>query len=157
MNLVELTDDCELFTLDGQTIDAKVVRVKDGDTILCCFSVYGMQPKKWCVRLVGFDACEVHTQNKEEKTHGIATKLMLEDRILNEIVQLSFGPADKYGRWLATVHHKGESINSWLLKNSSVCPYLGGRKEKDFQYDCSDPTYLSCFHRATALMHSKKK
>lgn len=155
MSLLDLTEECEFFTLNGQTIDAKVVRVKDGDTIICCFSVYGMQPKKWCVRLIGIDACEVHTRNSEEKTHGIATSLMLEDRILNEIVQLSFGPADKYGRWLATIHHQGENINEWLLKNTSVGAYIGGHKEKDFRYDCNDPTYLSCLQRANILMQRK--
>jgi endonuclease YncB( thermonuclease family) len=140
--LENLTNDCELFSLEGKTLDAKVVEVKDGDTIMCCFSLNNMTPKKWCIRMHGYDSCEVHTKDKLEKLHGIATTLMLTDRILNKIVQITFGPADKYGRWLAIVRENEENINEWVLQNSPSVPYFGKHKEKNFDYNCISPIYL---------------
>ena len=149
-DIIDLTDQCELFTLEKQVVDAKVVRVKDGDTILCCFSVFGMQPKKWCIRMLGYDSCEIHTKNEEEKLHGLASTLLLQNKILNKIVNLSFGPSDKYGRLLATVHLDGENINQYMINNSSSVAYGGKHKDKDFNYSCTNKDYLACMQKVRA-------
>ena len=155
--LQSLTDECELFTLEGQVVDAKVVRVKDGDTILCCFSVFGMQPKKWCIRLLGIDACEVHTKDVTEKMHGLATSLLLENKISGKIVQLHFGPADKYGRLLATVMLNGENINEYVILNSPSVPYDGGHKNKNFNYNCESLEYGDCVRIVNEKIKISKK
>ena len=129
-DLTDLTDECPAFTLSGLKVLAKVVRVIDGDTIDCCFSSHGMKPTKWRLRMLGYDACETRTRDRVEKLHGIATTLMLKQKILDQIVQVEFKNADKFGRWLGTVYFNGVNINQWVLDNSPSVPYNGGTRKK---------------------------
>jgi len=155
--LMGLTVDCPKFTLAGLKVPAKVVSVKDGDTIEVCFSLNNMSPKKWSIRMLGYDSCEVHTRNLHEKLHGIATTLMLEERILNKIVEVQFEESDKYGRWLATIFYEGVDINQWVIDNSPSIPYTGGKKEKNFRYDCDSAVYLKHLVPAQEILDSKRK
>jgi endonuclease YncB( thermonuclease family) len=57
-NLQNLTDDIELFTLEGKTFQSKIVKVYDGDT---CFAVFYLnnQPVKFKIRMYGYDSPEL--------------------------------------------------------------------------------------------------
>jgi endonuclease YncB( thermonuclease family) len=157
IDLSALTSDCPEFTLAGMNVDAKVVRVKDGDTICCCLALPGMLPRQWTVRMLGYDSCEIHTRNLKEKLHGFATTLMLEEKILNKVLRVEFSNADKYGRWLATIYQDGVNINDWVIDNSPSVPYTGGKKNKDFDYECSSPEYLKHMPHAQIILDSKRK
>ena len=150
--LSDCTDDCPSFSLCGIKARAKVVRVKDGDTVSLCFSVNQSPIRKWCVRLLGYDSCEVHTRNQEEKLHGLATTLLLEEKMLNRIVDVQFGSADKYGRWLATVYLDGENVNEWVIANSPSVPYYGATKMRTFRYECASPIYQKHLQAAKRKM-----
>ena len=146
------TDACEPFSLKGEILKAKVVRVKDGDTINVCFSLHGAPIRKWCVRMLGYDSCEIHTTDATEKVHGLATTLLLEEKILDKIVDIRFDQSDKYGRWLATVELNGENINEYMLANSPSVLYHGKTKTKDFRYDCESPAYKKHLAQAALIM-----
>jgi endonuclease YncB( thermonuclease family) len=103
--------------------------------------------------MLGYDSCETHTKDLNEKMHGIATKMLLEDKILNKVVQLTFSAADKYGRWLATVTYNSENINEWIVQHSPSVAYCGKQKEKKFNYKCNSPLYTECLQKARLVIN----
>ena len=113
--------------VDGQTIEAKVVSVYDGDTIKVVFPLNGVL-YKWNCRLIGIDTPELRTRDDNEKRYGYFVRDNLRYRILDKVVSVTCGELDKYGRLLTTISIDGNNINEWLIAMNYAFKYDGGTK-----------------------------
>jgi micrococcal nuclease len=130
LDLEQITD-APMFSFEGQTIQAKVVSVYDGDTVKVVFPL-GNTLYKWNCRLTGVDTPELRTRCKKEKTFGYQVRDYLRDKILNKVVNIKCGDFDKYGRLLVEIICNGEecTVNKWLIDNNYAFAYDGGTKQK---------------------------
>ena len=119
------------FGFDGETKEAKVVSVYDGDTVKVVFPVLRKLYKFNC-RIMGVDTPELRTRDKVEKKYGIEVRDLLREKILNKVVTIHCGEFDKYGRLLIDLHCKNETetISKWLIDNKYAFSYDGGTKKK---------------------------
>ena len=119
------------FGFHGETKEAKVVSVYDGDTVKVVFPVLRKLYKFNC-RLQGVDTPELRTRDKTEKAYGIKVRDLLREKILNKVVTIHCGDFDKYGRLLIDIQCKNdkEKISEWLINNKYAFVYAGGTKKK---------------------------
>lgn len=114
----------------GQSIDAKVLDVYDGDTITVALPLNKTFYKVKC-RLMGINTPEIRTKDPVEKKAGYEAKEWLCSAVLNELVVLKCGKWDKYGRLLCTViKNSGEVINQSMISNGLAVKYTGKAKKK---------------------------
>ena len=96
---------------------AKVLGVYDGDTITVAARISRQgQPWKWKVRLNGIDAPEIRGGTDETKAVAKKSRDALRAEIDGQPVTLTGISYEKYGRLLATVHHKGRDMNACASK-----------------------------------------
>ena len=132
----ETSRQAAMMLLDDEVIDdlvyryrAEVVRVIDGDTVVCDVDLgFNICMKKESVRLAKIDTPEVRTKDKEEKARGLAAKAFVEELLppgtvcVLESVSFSTG---KYGRIIANVVlPDGRCLNDLLLEEGHAEPYL---------------------------------
>lgn len=127
--LNQQTDKVESFSLKGQKLRAKVVKVYDGDTIHVVFKHFN-QFYKWNCRIAHVDTPELRTKNEEEKKRGYEVRDKLRELIADKIVTIECGDFDKYGRLLIEVFMDETNVNEWLITNNYAKKYEGGTKEK---------------------------
>jgi endonuclease YncB( thermonuclease family) len=111
-------------SLDGVTIDGKVVSIYDGDSLHVHATIEGQLYDITC-RLMGIDAPEL----KVGKESLQALRALVNET--NGAVVCQFGKNDKYGRVLVTLYGdptKG-SINSRLVESGFAKEYFGGKKD----------------------------
>jgi micrococcal nuclease len=118
----------------GQSVDAKVLHVYDGDTITVAIPLLG-SVFKWKCRMIGIDTPEIRTRNLSEKRMGLLARDALRELVADKIVSLECGKFDKYGRLLAIVHVYDESgtnivanANQWMLQQGLARTYDGGKR-----------------------------
>lgn len=87
-------------------IDAKVLRVIDGDTIVVSID-------KMNVRLDFIDAPETRGVEKED---GLVTKEWLKEQIEGKTIQLDIKSQDMYHRFLSVVYRDGINLNGEMVK-----------------------------------------
>lgn len=129
-NWENVDDSYPPFTLDGRTIEGKVVSVYDGDTVKIVFPV-NEQLYKWNCRLSGIDTPEVKTKCELEKKFGYKVRDELREKILNKVITVQCHEFDKYGRLLTTLKMKWgdeKSVNQWLIDEGYAFEYDGGKK-----------------------------
>lgn len=119
--------------LVGQSIEAKIVSVYDGDSVRAIFPLNDVM-YKWSCRLTGIDTPEVRTTNSLEKKFGYFVRNKLRNKILNKVVMLKCGSLDKYGRLLVEIVCDECNVNHWLVSNSFAFPYDGGTKRSWSEY-----------------------
>ena len=103
---------CNVLSFEDETYLAYCVKVYDGDT--CTLNIKSkIGVHQWRVRMIGFDASELKTQNKEEKTHALTCRNTLAELILNKYCIIRCGGWEKYGRLLGTIFIK-QKINDTL-------------------------------------------
>jgi endonuclease YncB( thermonuclease family) len=125
--------DAKDFSFNGETFEAKVVSVYDGDTARVKFRWAG-RIIQYQVRMMGYDSPEMKplkTKIGREKEIAAAkeAKKALLGQTCDGLVTIACGPFDKYGRILVTMHtEKGENINQWMMNNHYGVPYDGGTK-----------------------------
>lgn len=124
-------DNAKEFSFEGQTKDAKVMSVYDGDTIKVSFPLAGTY-YIWNCRLTGVDTPELRTKNAKEKEHGYLVRDELRKRVLGKFVTVECGEFDKYGRLLIKILLDGEDINKWLIDTGYAFAYDGGTKQEWF-------------------------
>jgi micrococcal nuclease len=122
------TDKVDFFSLNGQSFQAKVVNVYDGDTIHVVFKYFD-KFYKWNCRIAHVDTPELRTKNEEEKKKGYEARDKLRELILNKIVKLNCLEFDKYGRLLVDIYLNEANVNDWLVANGYAKKYEGGTKE----------------------------
>ena len=136
--LNEYTDDnTNLFSFNGETHLAKVVKCYDGDTIHCVFK-HDQKYYKFHVRMYGYDAPEMRPSlqltesvRNEIKENALKAKHKLEELILFKIVILECLNFDKYGRLLANVKINKDdtkTINQVMIDLGHGKEYYGGTK-----------------------------
>jgi endonuclease YncB( thermonuclease family) len=119
--------------VNGQTVEAKVVSVYDGDTIKAVFPLNGVL-YRWNCRLDGVDTPELRTRNEKEKAFGYTVRDKLREKILDQVVMLKCGDLDKYGRLLVSIYLNDININQWLIDNNYAFSYDGGTKQSWEEY-----------------------
>lgn len=152
----------ELFSLNGQILDGKVVDIYDADTCKIVFFINNNFVKFNC-RLSGIDTPELRPKKininyEKEKKLGfmarnrliqlcsnegccnINSSLSKKDKIslLREnknIMKVKCGKFDKYGRLLVELFNNNNSLNSLLVSEKYALEYDGGTKKKDFNFD----------------------
>lgn len=111
-------------------IEAKIIRVIDGDTIVVNAQIWLKQEVETLVRLKGVDAPELRGKCEKEKDLAIKAKEFVENIVQDGVVlqDISF---DKYaGRIIANVIlNNGSNLAEILLKNNLARPYQGERRQ----------------------------
>ena len=134
-------DNIPKFTFESNTRQiSKCLRVIDGDTACFTITINDKIYQHSC-RMAGYNSAEIHGKTIEEKTAAAAAKKALENLILEKIVELEYGPSDKYGRPLVTVWVKStrfgipmtdsKSVNDMMIETGHGAPY-NGRGEKKY-------------------------
>lgn len=108
----------------------RVIKCYDGDTItIAAYLPFRKSPLyKFHVRIVGIDCPEIRSSNANEKKVAVIARDLLAEKIMDSIVELKNISLDKYGRLLADVFFKNESIGDWLLQQNLAVSYDGGKK-----------------------------
>ena len=116
-------------TLSGP-VEARVLRVIDGDTFVAEALVWPGQSIRVSVRIRGIDAPEMRSRCAREKDAATRARDMLEHLVGNRPVRLSnIGGGKYYGRVLADVADaEGRGIAPALLGRGMVRAYDGGRR-----------------------------
>jgi|TARA_B100001094_G_scaffold322740_1_gene372510 micrococcal nuclease len=123
------------------TYHATLDRVVDGDTIDALIDLGFNTLKKVRIRMMGMDAWESRTRNKEEKKKGLAAKARLIEILEeneNKFILVSHG-VGKYGRCLGeiyvenTLHSNNPntpeiSVNRILINEGHAKEYYGGKR-----------------------------
>ena len=137
LNIISETDilnRCDIKTpkwsFEGRTVNAKCVKVYDGDTATFVFIPHpNHQPRAFSCRLLGYNAAEIKTKDPAEKLTAIKSRDYLSSVILNKIIRLELGSFDKYGRILVNVYviHGNSTIhvNDTMIKHGYGMPYDG--------------------------------
>jgi endonuclease YncB( thermonuclease family) len=113
-----------------------VIKVYDGDTITIAAKLpYSESPHyRFSVRLNGIDCPEMKSQNKEEKEIALIAKTEMEKLVLGKNVDLKNITTEKYGRILADVYVNEKYINQVMIEKKLAIKYVGGTKEKQFNW-----------------------
>jgi len=133
-------DNTEQFVINFA--HAKVVRVVDGDTVVCAFRLKkGMAPRKVSCRLIGIDTPENHPKKLNRTQKGMAierkcaqdatarmTALVLDKMVRIECVNWRKNArggmsrvADAYGRPLIKITVGRRDVNQTMLKEGLAC------------------------------------
>ncbi|MCK5932036.1 MAG: thermonuclease family protein [Fulvimarina manganoxydans] len=117
-------------------VEARVVKVRDGDTIEVEAYIWPMQSVHVAVRLRGIDAPEKRGRCEAEKRAAAVATERLSELVASGRVTLSGIEGDKYfGRVLASVSTEGTAdVAKELLKDGLVVRY-GGKARLDW---CSE-------------------
>lgn len=135
-------DNVTPLSFEGETIECKVVKVYDGDTIKVVFplkyKVKGIpilgKMYKWNCRLIGIDTPELRTKCPIEKQYGYLVRDKLREKILNKVVKITCSDFDKYGRLLIDVNIDNLNIKDWLINSNYAFAYDGGTKQSWSEY-----------------------
>ena len=98
---------CSFSWLFGQSYSAKIIGVKDGDTVEI---LWQGQPQG--VRLAHIDCPE------KKQNYGTKAKEFVSNFCFGKTVTLVIaGKPDRYGRWLAEIFYKNQNLNKELVRN----------------------------------------
>jgi micrococcal nuclease len=127
------------FKINDIAVQAKVVKVYDGDTCTCVFDTLGLGLYKHSIRLVGIDTPEIRGKTPEEKIRAKEVRDFVRELILDKIVQLQCKGSDKYGRILGIITtDQSIVVNDLLVDNGMAIKYDGGKKT---EFDFSKPAF----------------
>jgi len=111
---------------------ANIVRVIDGDTIVCDIDLgFDLWMKDEHVRLLGLDAPESRTKDLVEKAKGIESTewltQLLEDHGNVITLETTYNKGGKYGRTLGNIYVDGEdgliNINEKMIEEGYAVVY----------------------------------
>jgi micrococcal nuclease len=102
---------------------AKVVRVVDGDTIDVEIDLGFDIWHKTRLRLANIDAFERYTDQGKK-----ATEYVIEALSSQPTYEITTYKTDKYGRYLAEIFIKGNSLNKSLVDIGLAVPYVEGKR-----------------------------
>ncbi len=108
----------------------EILRVVDGDTVDVRMDLGFNVWHKCRVRLMGINAPESRTRDKEEKKRGLAAKQWLIDRLeaAGSDIEMQSHGSGKYGRVLGELFTKEGNINKIMVKEGHAVFYDGGKR-----------------------------
>lgn len=110
-------------------VEAKLIRVVDGDTLLVNAAPWPEHSIETYVRLRGIDAPELHAKCEAIRFAARQARDALSSLITGKVALLSISGDKYYGRVLADIRlEDGRSVADVLLASGLVEPYDGGRK-----------------------------
>ena len=111
-------------------IEARVIKVRDGDTIEVAAYVWPQQTIEIAVRMRGIDAPELRAKCDVEREAAIAARDRLSELVVEGTVRLHSVAGDKYfGRVLANVSTETHAdLAATLVSEGLVDAYDGGRR-----------------------------
>lgn len=111
-------------------VEAEVLRVLDGDTLVAVAHVWPGQSVRISVRIRGIDAPEIHSRCARERAAAGRARDMLAGLVARGRVALTnIGGGKYYGRVLADVATPDRAdVAALLLDAGLVRPYQGGRR-----------------------------
>lgn len=107
----------------AEGITGKVVKVKDGDTIVVLDGTMTMVT----VRLAGVDAPE------KKQDFGVVAKQFVSDQVFGKTVIFKEVSKDRYGRTVAFVFYENKNLSEELLKVGLAWHYVLYSKSKYLQ------------------------
>lgn len=112
-------------------VEARVLRVIDGDTFVAEALVWPGHSVKVAVRIRGIDAPEMRSRCKAEKRAARRSRAVLSRLIGEGPVRITaIGGGKYYGRVLADVADgQGRPVAANMLRLGMAQPYHGGRRE----------------------------
>jgi endonuclease YncB( thermonuclease family) len=110
-------------TGEGQTLNGRVVRVADGDTV----TVLDSSNTQHRIRLEGIDAPESH------QAFGAKSKKTLSDMVFGKDVTVVYKKTDQYGRLVGKITLDGKDINLEQLKAGMAWHYKEYQREQSPQ------------------------
>jgi endonuclease YncB( thermonuclease family) len=156
--LSEATADIPEFSLNGRTLNAKVVSCYDGDTFSAVIPL-GEQLWKFNCRMAGYDTPEMKPPASKpgreiEKAKALKAKQALLSHVCDgiteygtytkhelnaaivaskRVIELRCGEFDKYGRLLVEIQLAGDgaatTVNEWMIEKGYGYRYNGGTKD----------------------------
>lgn len=106
----------------GHTYRCKIIRVTDGDTVVCQKRFFSRQ--QTTVRLAYIDAPESKQVYGSESTHA------LQRMVLNKNVQILITTVDGYGRHVGDLYRNGKNINETMITQGHAWAYPTYGKNK---------------------------
>lgn len=103
--------------------NAKLVRVVDGDTIVCDIDLGFYMTARMPVRLAHINAPEHNAAGGTAATNHL--KALLGN---GNLVLKTFKPHDKYGRYLAEVFWAENNVNALMVLGGHAVAYEGGER-----------------------------
>jgi micrococcal nuclease len=103
-----------------QSVDGRVIRVKDGDTVVIRPEAGG---EAFVCRLYGIDAPETPKRWKRGQPQGIEATKELKALILGKLVQVYLTGDKTYGREVCIIYDKGMNINLEMVKRGYAWAY----------------------------------
>lgn len=100
--LDKLDNKTPFFSLDGQSFEAKCVKVTDGDTVKLVFK-FNEKYCKWNCRIKDINCPEIRTKNLKEKEIGLKAKNFIIKLILNKTVNVKCHKFGSFGRLLVDI------------------------------------------------------
>ena len=96
--------------------EGRILRVTDGDTLIVLLNLGYEVYREIKIRLEGIDTPEI---KGEERAEGLKVKEFVKKYIGNkELVVISNGTRDKYGRWVCRVEINKQDLTDLLLKEN---------------------------------------
>jgi micrococcal nuclease len=121
--LVTLAAGAQDSSHQDEVYSARVSRVFDGDTVWVKPLAGGPYRK---LRLEGIDAPEICQRG------GEASRDVLAQRVLNQVVEVRVRAQDDYGRGVARIVHQGDDVAAWLVTNGQAWSYRWRRSPGPF-------------------------
>jgi len=108
----------------------EVLRVVDGDTVDVRIDLGFNVWHKCRVRLMGINAAESRTRDKEEKARGLAAKAWLTELLdsAQSGVEMQSHGVGKYGRVLGTLFINDVDVNKMMVEEGHAEEYDGGKR-----------------------------
>ena len=114
MALLVLSASAQEFPRRDEVYSARVSRVFDGDTVWVKPLAGGPYRK---LRLEGIDAPEIC------QSGGKASRDVLAQRVLNQVVEVRVRAQDDYGRGIARIVHQGDDVAAWMVSAGQAWSY----------------------------------
>lgn len=113
---------CLPLSVAAESIEAKVIAVLDGDTVLIARA--GHKPEK--VRMLNIDAPE------KDQAYGAQSKQSLAGLVLKKKVRVEIAAHDQYGRLLGQLYVDGNNINEEQVKRGMAWEYSGFHSNRGY-------------------------
>jgi endonuclease YncB( thermonuclease family) len=119
-------DNTHSLDFKGMRINAKVLRVIDGDTIVVGAYLLGI-PLQLVCRCAGYNCAELRGKTEQERAAAIDAREFARDLLLERIVTVIIRKYDKYGgRYLADIEFEdGKKLCSIMVEHNHAKSYNG--------------------------------